>query len=847
LEPGAPAVEAPDATLSRAQLQARVRGVAAALTEQGVGRGDIVAIVAPRSASFVVGVLATLRVGAAYVPLDPDYPADRITFMAQDAGAKAVLLTEALADRLDGVLSASVPRLQLDTIPAGDEAVSDAPTVPVGPDDLAYVMYTSGSTGQPKGVMVTHGNLASHVTASVADYELTPADRTLQFASPSFDISVEEIYCTLAAGGTLVVRPAELPIAGDEWLAWLTERRITVMDLPTAYWHEWVRELRIRGAQVPASLRLVIVGGEKALPAVYAEWRELVDGRVRWVNTYGPTEATVVATSYWPTDARSADDTLDIPIGRPVANARAYVLDKHLAPVPLGSIGELYLGGAGVAKGYLRDPERTADRFVVSPFVDGERLYRTGDLARHLVDGNVLFMGRVDQQVKVRGYRVEPGEIELVLAEHPSVADALVLPRFDAGGTVMLCAYAVAVPGSAADPDELRAHLRARLPSYMVPSSLHVLERLPLNANGKVDVDALPDPVVVQQDPVAPRTDTEKLLHEIWCEVLGREVTSVHDDFFDVGGHSLLAVRLFSIVETRMGKRLPLAAVVAHPTIAGLAALIDGDERETDAYVSIVPMQPRGTRPPVFVVHEVTGDVIGYRQIVSALGPERPVYGLLSPVLNGTVGVHHLMEDIAAAYIAEIRDLYPSGPYRLLGSCFGGVVAYEMARQLQAGGDTVDFVALINAVPFGYIDEARLAPPAAIRGLADVKMWLHYQSVRSRRRLHRRLWWRSARKYVEAGQPLPAHLAEPITLHHVASHAYVTGRYPGAVISVITDTREVPPHDRRLQWDDLADQVETIELQGPDYVRAHFVTSPGALEAGHKLKDILDKLDGAAT
>ncbi|MDQ1701144.1 MAG: hypothetical protein QOF57_396 [Frankiaceae bacterium] len=841
-EPQAPAIDAPDATLTRGELDARARGIAAALGERGVGVGDIVAVVAPRSAAFTVAVLGALRAGAAYVPVDPDYPADRVAFMARDAGVKAVLTTDALHARLEGALPDGVPFLDIDAVPDADAGTTFAA---VGPGDLAYVMYTSGSTGVPKGVMVTHGNLAAHVVASTSDYDLTPADRVLQFASPSFDISVEEIYCTLAAGGTLVVRPDDVAIAGDEWLRWLTATRVTVMDLPTAYWHEWVRELRLRGAQTPPGLRLVIVGGEKALPAAYAEWRALVGDRVRWVNTYGPTEATVVATSYWPRPERAADDAHEIPIGRPVANVRTYVLDQHRGPVPVGCTGELYIGGAGVAAGYLHNPGLTAERFVDSPFAAGERLYRTGDRARQLADGSLVFAGRVDHQVKVRGYRVEPGEIELVLTAHPSVAEGIVLPRTDAGGTVMLCAYAVVADGVAVDADDVRAHLRAHLPSYMVPASLHLLEALPLNANGKVDVAALPDPESAPREVVAPRSETEKVLHEIWSEVLGHAVPSVHDDFFDVGGHSLLAVRLFSIVHTRLGKRLPLAAVIAHPTIAELAALIDADERSTDGYVSLVPMQPRGTRPPVFVVHEITGDVIGYRQIASALGPDQPVYGLLSPVLNGTVGVRHRIEDIAASYIAEVRDFHPSGPYRLMGSCFGGVVAYEMARQLVAQGHAVDFVGLINAVPFGYVNPAAVEPRRAPRSAADVRARLHSLTVKGRRRLHRRLWWRMAARYVLAGEPLPAELSEPITLHHVASYAHVTRPYPGRVVNLVTDTAPLSPHDRRLLWDDLTGGVERIELVGPDYVRPHFVTSPGAVEGGRRFKRVLDELEGA--
>ncbi len=708
------------------------------------------------------------------------------------------------------------------------------------PGDTAYVMYTSGSTGVPKGVAVTHANLAAHVVASIADYALTDADRMLQFASPSFDISVEEIYCSLAAGATLVVRPDDVPIAGDEWLTWLAAHGITVVDLPTAYWHEWVRELRLRRVDTPAPLRLVIVGGEKALPAVHEEWRALVGDRVRWVNTYGPTEATVVATSYTPLAERAAADAVELPIGRPVANVRAYVLDRHLAPVPVGAIGELFIGGAGVAAGYLHSPELTAERFVASPFVGGDRLYRTGDLARQLVDGTLVFAGRADHQVKVRGYRVEPGEIERVLTAHPAVAEGLVLPRTDAGGTVMLCAYAVVPGGTTAQADEVRAHLRAHLPSYMVPSALQLLDAFPVTANGKVDVDALPEPLLTAHDVVAPRTQTEKVLADIWSEVLGRPVASVYDDFFDIGGHSLLAVRLFSIVHARLGKQLPLAAVIAHPTIAALAELIDGDDRTTDGYVSLVQMQRRGTRPPVFVVHEITGDVIGYRHMVDCLGVDQPVYGLQSVGVDRRHPVLPTIEAMAASYVEEMVHFWPDGPYRIVGSCFGGVVAYEVARQLSARGLNVDLLMLIDAVPYGYHGDP--PPPLLRRVVKRARVLADPRTEVARRRLHRARWWRVAKRYVLRGEVMPPDLHSMVTLHHVAAAGYVAAPYDGDVLVVLADDRGTDGSgDRRLLWRDLTRHMDVARIAGVTH--REMLVGDTAYKCGDLLAAALQRLD----
>ncbi len=848
LDASTPAVIADDATLSRGELAERVAGVTEALQRVGLRPRDIVAVAAPRSAAFVTAVLAALDAGLTYVPLDPDYPHDRLAFMLRDSGAKVMLATKQASVQLADAVPDGVQVLILDDIEPTprDEAPAH---VTVSPDDAAYVMYTSGSTGVPKGVVVTHGNLATHVAASIADYRLNAADRMLQFASPSFDISVEEIYCALVAGGTLVVRPADLPIAGQEWLDWLAGERITVMDLPTAYWHEWVHELRLRESQPPASLRLVIVGGEKAQPAVFAQWRELVGDRVEWVNTYGPTEATVVATSYFPRPERAEADAVEMPIGRPVQGVRTYVLDRHLRPVPIGVVGELYIGGGGVAAGYLGQPDLTAERFVASPFVDGERMYRTGDLVRALPDGLLIFVGRADTQVKVRGYRVELGEIERVLSQHPAVAECAVVARTDASGVVALAGYAVPVPGSTVDGAALRQHLHAQLPAYMVPPAIGLIEELPISANGKVDTAALPELTLESREAVTPRTETERLLAGIWAEVLGLpdpDAVSVHDNFFESGGHSLLAVRMFALLEKQVGRRFPLATVVASPTIAELALLIDGQNRSTDGYRALVPLQPHGSRVPLFVVHEVTGDVIGYRQLIGKLGSNQPVYGFESPALRNDPPLDYRIEDIAATYVAELRRFQPTGPYRLVGSCFGGNVVYEMARQLRALGANADLVVLINCAPYGHRGRAVYPVLELLRHPTpgNARKYLRSKRIREGRRLHRRLWWHRAKPYVLARRPLPPELVEPITLHHLAVHEFETRRYDGAIVHIISDESAVPPDDRRLLWPEVTSSVEDVRFCGPGFVRPNFLTSPGVTAAAEWLRDHLDRMAG---
>jgi amino acid adenylation domain-containing protein len=844
--PTASAIVADDAVLTRGELAERVRAVGRALRATGLQPRSIVGVAAPRSAAFVTAVLGALDAGLAYVPLDPDYPAERLAFMLSDSGARVLLATKSVAALMADSVPAGVQVMlldEIDVIDAGVQTPMNSEAVPFDRDAPVYVMYTSGSTGTPKGVVVTHKNLATHVAASIADYALTAADRVLQFASPSFDISVEEIFCALAAGATLVVRPAALDIAGQDWLDWLATQRVTVADLPTAYWHEWVHDMRVRGANPPTSLRLVIVGGEKAQPAVYTEWLALAGDRARWVNTYGPTEATVVATSYFPRAERAREDAIEMPIGRPVRNVRAYVLDRHLRPVPIGVVGDLYIGGSGVAKGYLGQPALTDARFLPSPFVAGDRLYRTGDLARALPDGTLLFAGRADEQVKLRGYRVEPGEVERVLGQHPGIAECAVVARTDSSGAMSLAAYVVPVHGASLAVAEIQAHLHERLPAYMVPAAVGVLHALPTSANGKIDLASLPMIEAEAHETVAPRNRTEEMLAGIWKEVLGHEV-GVHDNFFEAAGHSLLAVRMFALLEREIQRRFPLATIVASPTIAELGGLIDGENRSTDGYRCLVPLQPRGRRVPLYVIHEVTGDVIGYRQLIAGLGSDQPVFGFESPAIKNEPPLDYRVEEISATYVAELRRFQPDGPYRLLGSCFGGVVAYEMARQLRAAGADVDLVVLINAVPYGYGER----PPSALWRLvrrptpAAARQYVRFRMLRLRRRVHRTLWWLQASQYVLGRRPLPSGLLEPITLHHVATQAYVALPYAGDLVHIISDDREPAPHDRRLLWTELAARVDEIRLTGPQFARPYFLTSSNVAIAGERLRERLDAM-----
>jgi amino acid adenylation domain-containing protein len=448
--------------------------------------------------------------------------------------------------------------------------------VAVHPSQTAYVIFTSGSTGRPKGVAVPHAALAAYAGSSVERFSLTAADRVLQFASVAFDTAGEEIYPTLIAGAALVLRDEAMAASPMAFLDACDRQRLSVVDLPTAYWDELTARMAADGLRAPAGLRLMIIGGEKAIAERAVQWA-VAAPRVRLLNTYGPTETTIVATEF---DVRDAADLADVPIGRPVPGAEVFVLDRNQQPVPLGVAGELYIGGCGLARGYVGEPAMTAERFVPHPFcrVPGARLYRSGDLVRLAPEGTLEFLGRVDEQVKLRGFRIEPGEIESVLASSPLVGQAVVMLREDRPGDRRLVGYVVPAPGAAPTGAELRRYLKDRLPEYMVPAAIVALDALPVTSNGKVDRRALPAPDgdrQTEQSFVAPRSDAEQRVAATWCEVLALRDVSATDNFFDLGGHSMSAMKVASRLSLAFDVEIPVRLLFATRTLSELAARVE--------------------------------------------------------------------------------------------------------------------------------------------------------------------------------------------------------------------------------------------------------------------------------
>ncbi len=687
--------------LTYRQLNARADILAAHLQTLGVKPNVLVGLCVQRSFEMVIGILGILKAGGAYVPIDPAYPKDRVAFMLEDAGAVA-LVTE---------------RSLLPDLPASDtpQVLIDAPLPPAPPvarpdfsgKNLAYVIYTSGSTGTPKGVQIEHRAVVNFLNSMRRTPGLQADDVVLALTTLSFDIAVLEIFLPLSVGARVVIGTWETAVDGKAVMAELNRHGVTLLQATPTTW----RLLLASGWRGGAELK-ALCGGEP-MPTDLA--RELIPRCAELWNMYGPTETTVWSTCHRIT---SADR---ITVGRPIDNTETIILGADLKPVAVGQEGELFIGGDGLARGYHQRPDLTADRFIEHPLAPGRRLYRTGDLARITSDGEIDCLGRLDHQIKIRGHRIELGEIESILAAFPGVQQAVVTARQDQAEDKRLVAYLTAAPDTSLAA--LREHARSRLPDYMLPAAFVRIEKIPLTPNGKVDRKALPSPreedVVTDGRKHPPATPTEERLAAIWRGVLGLSSIGRHDKFFDLGGNSLLAVKVFAEIEKQFSRHLPLASLFNAPTIAALAAVIEKTGSDDTLWSSLVPIQPGGTKPRFFCVHGAGGNVILYLALAQRLGPDFPFYGLHSQGLDGKTTPLQTIEEMAAHYITEIQRLQPHGPYLLGGYCMGGTIAVEMAQQLAAIGERVALVALFDTYNFN-----RTLPTSRFFDLTQ-RLWFH--------------------------------------------------------------------------------------------------------------------------
>lgn len=748
--PQAVALQAQGRDWTYQQLDVQANRCAHALITAGVAPGDRVAVLLGRHAGLLIGLLGVLKAGAAYVPLDPNYPRERLEFILQDVGARLLLTEPDLMDRLD---SADLPIRWLQAsgestdpmataAPPGQtvapEQTAVAPDITVHPEDLAYCIYTSGSTGLPKGVLLEHRNLANFLQSMAEVPGMSPQDVLLAVTTVSFDIAALELFLPLLVGAQVVLADEATVVDGQRLAQVLQAASITVMQATPATW----RLLLASGWTGSPQLR-VFCGGE-AFPVDLAQ--TLRAGCAEVWNLYGPTETTIwsLCQRVLPapevpasTPALSAEQTegqqrhipasASVPIGRPIANTTVYVLDSLQQPLPIGVAGELYIGGLGVARGYHQRPELTAERFVpevlstrlpntagggAGPITTG-RLYRTGDRVRYHADGTLEYLGRMDFQVKVRGFRIELGEIETVLAAQDGVSVAAAAVQRDADGNARLLAFYVPQAGAEPDPLQLREQLRNVLPEYMVPSRLLRLDHMPLTPNGKIDRRALPLTEALEgvgtHGRIPPRDAVELVLVQIWESVLGQSGIGVRDDFFALGGYSLVAVRMMAQISERFGRILPLATLFRSPTVEALAGVLRRQpEASAAAWSSLVPLQTQGHSRPLFCAAGAGGNVLYFHALAQALGGEQPFYGLQPAGLDGHTPPHTRIEDLTAQYVQEIRQVQPQGPYRLAGHSFGGWVAHAMARQLLREGASVEILVLLDTPAPEFVEPTGL-------------------------------------------------------------------------------------------------------------------------------------------
>lgn len=829
--PDASAVLFAGEELSYAELEARSNQLARCLRRFGVGPEAVVAICAERSIEMVVAVLAVLKTGGAYAPIDPAYPEDRVAFMLADTNSRVLLTQERL---LAGLPDRDARAVSLDGDRELIDSYDDGPLEPSATlDGLAYVIYTSGSTGRPKGVAMPHRPLSNLIAWQLETLSRLAPARTLQFASLCFDVAFQEIFSTWCSGGTLVLLDEAERRDPEALLRFIAEQQVERVFVPFVALHGLCEVAAHLGATIP-SLREVITAGEQlkasdALRDFFAE-----HSTCTLINHYGPTESHVVTAhtlagdpARWPALP---------PIGRPIANARVYLLDRKGQPVPIGVPGELHIGGASLARGYLNRPELTDERFVKDPFseVSQARMYRTGDLARHSPDGEIEYIGRSDHQLKIRGFRVEPGEIEVAIREHPGVTDAVVVGHEDETGGKRLIAYLVGGE-SAPSTDDLREHLRRTLPDYMVPSVFEFLGAFPLTPNGKVDRTRLALATLPATDrareQILPRTDTERRLAAIWSRLLDVEEVGVEENFFELGGHSLMAVRLFAEIERKLRVRLPLSSLFESATISGLAELVE-HERGADPveWPSLVRLQAGHGQPALFLVGEVDGEVLPYRELVENLDPEMPVFGLRPPGVDRVTPTLATVEDLAAHYVTEIRRVQPHGPYRLGGFCLSGLIAYEMARLLRAEGEDLELLALIDAYPQGPRGQSRVA-------LERRKLRVFWKAT-----LHEKQTWVTDRLrgaiYIKIG-PRVYEVFEAHNLQHLIPRRFLNivfiasslarRRYVPRPLDVRVDflRAQRTPDSRPTPWDGLAGQgVALRQIVSPEIRHARMMHEP---------------------
>ncbi len=853
--PDAVAVQSEEMTLTYRELNQRANQLAHYLQAAGIGPDRLVGIFTERSLLTVIGILGILKAGGAYLPLDTTYPRARLSFMLADAEAPVILTQQKLLLHLPDH-SATVVCLDSDWEMISQESEAD-PVSQAKADSLAYIIYTSGSTGRPKGVSIPH-RAVSRLVFNTNYVQLDSTDRIAQISNISFDAATFELWGALLHGARLVLINKDVALSPREFAGQLRDYGINTIFLTTALFNLLAREV----PTAFSSVRQLMIGGEAVDPYWINE--VLRQGPPeRLLNVYGPTESTTFAT--WHLVKEVPEGATTIPIGRPISNTQIYLLDRYLNPVPVGVHGELYLGGDGLAREYLKRPELTAEKFIEWSD-NGEtpalRLYKTGDVARYLPDGSLEYLGRTDHQVKLRGFRIETGEIETALSAHPAVQESVVAVIESVTREKALAAWYVAPPDALTPTGELRDYLRQRLPDYMIPATFTRLNNLPLTPNGKVDRNRLPAPnetlVESGSEFIEPKDELELRLMWIWRKVLGHQTVGIRDNFFDLGGHSLIAVRLFTEIAKTFGKRLPLAILFQAPTIEQLAAILR-QQGWQPSWASLVPLRSSGTRPPFFCVHAVGGNVLEYHELARFLDHDQPFYGLQSRGLDGQCAPLTSIEEMASDYLKEVRDLQPEGPYYLGGRSFGGSVAFEMARQLREQGQEVALLAMLDTYPFGW---QKLFPRATVLSsearftllrirqhlrniqqlnLSGIIAYILGKAKYKKRKYENRVWRLKKKFSKKTERQMTDTIRDLEGSNYLALKKYVPQIYSGKV-TFFCASEEVSATENRLGWEALAaGGVEVIEVPGDHQT---MIKEPAVMDLANRLQGCLSTAQG---
>ena len=704
--PDAIAVEYLGQQISYRQLNERANQLAHYLQKLGVQPEVLVGICLERSIEMIIGILGILKAGGAYVPLDSQLPIERAAYILQDTQVPILLTQQKLSAKLTDILRNGEQEQKVICLDKDWDSIANHsdknPIIPVSPKDLAYVIYTSGSTGKPKGVAIAHQSLVNFTSFAIKEYGINEHDRILQFASISFDTAAEEIYPCLTTGATLVLRTEDLLSSSNQFWQCCQDWQLSVLDLPTAYWHYLTTDLQPSDSRIPSCLRLTIIGGEEAIADNVKKWFRSLKGLKNpplLLNTYGPTEATIVSTIY-PLREDSLVEDWKVPIGRPIDNTQVYVLDKYLQPCPIGIPGELHIAGVSLASCYLNRPDLTPEKFIPNPFSTGnedKKLYKTGDLVCFKSDGDLEFIGRIDNQVKIRGFRIELGEIEAAIAQHPSIRMTAVTIQEERLEDKRLIAYITADENF--ESSSMGEFLRQKLPNYMIPTTWVKLDDLPLTSNGKVDYRALPKPtnnISENKGFVAPRNEIEQQLAQIWSEVLNVPMVGIKDNFFELGGNSLLSFALMNQIQQKFGKNLPLTIIFQGATVENFAEILN-QEIDSHSRSIVVKMQPHGDKTPLFLIHPGGANLLAYKDLIDCMGTERPLYGLEAKGFEEGETAQNRIEEMAMYYLKAIQEIQPQGPYLFMGWCFGGLVAFEMAQLLHKQNKKTSFLGLIDS------------------------------------------------------------------------------------------------------------------------------------------------------